>query len=255
MLLLFTLKLSFLTKCQIEAKGEHGVESNHHSSAICTVSSRQLVKMLVEPSEPSKSLILESLASYFELAPSVTVAVINLYFPPSPSGLPLHPYEGFGYLLPRTVPFELNPERALGVLFSSDALPDQDIGAAQKGTKMTIMMGGHWWNEWTSFPDEEEAVLMARRTLARHLNITDVPTHSRVTIQRDCIPQPEVGGWWQLKTLADELAKVYKGRLRVAGTSYSGPGVNDCVRSAWDVVHSLLHPDRANDYVAVRRKG
>lgn len=45
---------------------------------------------------------------------SVTVMVVNLYYRP-----PLSiPYKGFGYLIPQSVPFEQNPERALGVIFA-----------------------------------------------------------------------------------------------------------------------------------------
>ena len=62
--------------------------------------------------------------------------------------------QGFGYLIPQSVPFELNPERALGVIFDSDISPDlhSTVPAEKLGTRLTVMMGGHWWDEWSELP-------------------------------------------------------------------------------------------------------
>ena len=38
----------------------------------------------------------------------------------------------------------------------------------------------------------------------------------------------------------EELKRHYHGRLRVAGNSYTGVGLNDCVRAARDVVQDLV---------------
>ena len=102
--------------------------------------------------------------------PAVTVCVVNLYFrTPNllrkvhipgglPTGLPLG-LSGFGYLIPRTIPFTQNPERALGVIFDSDISPTlhTTVPADVLGTRLTVMLGGHWWDGWTSFPNESEA--------------------------------------------------------------------------------------------------
>lgn len=42
------------------------------------------------------------------------------------------------------------------------------------------------------------------------------------------------------------LARDFKGRLRVAGSSFTGVGVNDCIRAARDVVQGLKSPDEAS---------
>ncbi|KAL8642353.1 MAG: hypothetical protein Q9228_000938 [Teloschistes exilis] len=163
--------------------------------------------------------------------PSVTVMVVNLYFS-NPSVLPAR---GFGYLLPRSLPFEQNPERALGVVFDSDASIGQD---EIPGTKVTVMLGGHWWDGWTAYPDEEQGASMAKAILKRHLGIIEEPQAVRVGLQKNCIPQYTVGHHARMAK-ANNALKKFKGRLRVAGNSYNGVGLNDCVRSAEDVVMGL----------------
>lgn len=163
---------------------------------------------------------------------AVTVMVVNLYFS-SPSVLPVR---GFGYLLPRSLPFEQNPERALGVVFDSDASIGQD---EVPGTKVTVMLGGHWWDGWKAYPDEEMGASMAKDILKRHLGISEEPRAIRVGLQKDCIPQYMVGHDLRMARGHDALQK-FNGRLRVAGSSYTGVGLNDCVRSARNVVMGLV---------------
>lgn len=167
---------------------------------------------------------------------TVTVMVVNLFFR-NPNLLSVH---GFGYLMPRSIPFEQNPERALGVVFDSDATIGQD---AVPGTKLTVMLGGHWWDDWRSFPDEDEGAQMARNILARHLNITEEPASIHVSLQKDCIPQYTVGHARRMGDASRDLQRQFKGRLRVAGNSYTGVGLNDCVRAARDVVKRLVAAD------------
>lgn len=158
--------------------------------------------------------------------------VVNLFFT-NPSVLPVH---GFGYLLPRSLSLDQNPERALGIVFDSDASIGQDDAS---GTKVTVMLGGHWWDDFESYPDEDEGASMARAILKRHLGIEEEPRAVRVSLQRDCIPQYGVGHEQRLADASRELEK-WKGKLRVAGNSYTGVGLNDCVRAARDVVKGLV---------------
>lgn len=61
------------------------------------------------------------------------------------------------------------------------------------------------------------------------------------------------------------LARDFEGKLRVAGSSYTGVGVNDCIRAARDVVQGLKSPNegsgldmftpRGRQYVWIDRKG
>ncbi len=174
----------------------------------------------------------ESGLSTLSLTPSVTVMVVNLYY----SNPSLLPARGFGYLLPRSLAFDQNPERALGVVFDSDATIGQD---EIPGTKVTVMLGGHWWDEWIAYPDEEQGASMAKAILQRHLGISEEPQAVHVGLQTNCIPQYTVGHHSRMAQ-AHEALKRFNGRLRVAGNSYTGVGLNDCVRSAREVAMGLV---------------
>ncbi|KAK2821818.1 hypothetical protein FQN49_007643 [Arthroderma sp. PD_2] len=158
---------------------------------------------------------------------AVNVMVVNLFF----SDPNLVPVEGFGYLIPRTIPIEQNPERALGVLFMSDAAAGQDTA---EGTKLAVMIGGHWWDGWnrSDFPDEQKGIAMAKAVLARHLGISQEPVVAKARMLHNAIPQHTVGHNERMEELHESLSREYDSRLKVAGAWYTGVGVNDCITSA-----------------------
>ena len=80
---------------------------------------------------------------------------------------------------------------------------------------------------------------MARAVLFRHLDVEEEPLFAQATLQKDCIPQYTVGHEQRMIQLDQVLRKRWDGRLLVAGNSYAGVGVNDCVRGALDVVLGL----------------
>lgn len=272
-----------------------------------------------------------SVDTFKAVSKSVSVMVVNLWYKEEVLS-PQH--EGFGYLIPRSVPVEENPERALGVVFAhnmsgesrvlferkredtendmmlleewvkkyrvklkTDAaeieegsrdIPDElknkrvwdhyehlrkgmeaEVNASQhvldefkankdkipevtyiktgqdtvEGSKLAVMLGGHWWNGWqeSDYPTEEEGIAMAKSLLRRHLNIDVEPEVAKARLQKDCIPQYPVG-------YRDYMAKIHKevlmpgfeGRLKVAGPWYQGAvGVNDCVRRASQVATDI----------------
>ncbi|KAM5466658.1 oxygen-dependent protoporphyrinogen oxidase [Microsporum audouinii] len=155
---------------------------------------------------------------------AVSVMVVNLFY----SDPDLIPMQGFGYLIPRSVPIEQNPERALGVIFMSQAIVGQDTA---KGTKLAVMIGGHWWDGWSrsDLPDEQEGIAMAKSVLARHLGITQEPAIARARLQHNAIPQYTVGHHDRMEELHESLSREYDSRLKVVGAWYTGVGVNDCV--------------------------
>ncbi|KAL8799748.1 MAG: hypothetical protein Q9182_005654 [Xanthomendoza sp. 2 TL-2023] len=212
--------MTLMARCAGKSVGEP--EKTSFTHVISTISGRALHDIV----RPTSSL------SVLSQTPSVTVMVVNLYFS-NPSVLPAR---GFGYLLPRSLSFEQNPERALGVVFDSDATIGQD---EIPGTKVTVMLGGHWWDDWAAYPDEEQGASMAKAILKRHLAVAEEPKAVRVGLQRNCIPQYTVGHYSRMEQ-ADEVLKRFKGRLKVAGNSYNGVGLNDCVRSAREVVMDLV---------------
>lgn len=167
-----------------------------------------------------------------DLTPYVTVMTVNVFYP----NTSLLPVEGFGYLIPQSVPFEQNPERALGVIFDSSAIKGQDTA---DGTKLTVMMGGHWWDGWTDYPTEEEGIEMAKSVLQRHLGITEQPTAHTVNLSRNCIPQYTLGYAERMKDFAQGMSAEFKGRLRMVGSQFNGVGVNDVIAGAWRVARGM----------------
>lgn len=166
--------------------------------------------------------------------PSVTVGVVNLAFP-SDFSLPV---KGFGYLIPRTVTASNNPHQVLGVIFDSDMLGGQ--------TRVTVMMGGHYWNNST-IPSKDDLPRQALETLRLHgLVPSDVePVASRAQLQKDCIPQYAVGHVQRMAELHQELKQRYDGKLGVVGSSYSGVGINDCVLGSWRQASGLVERGQA----------
>jgi oxygen-dependent protoporphyrinogen oxidase len=209
-------------------------EPQKYDQIISTLPSKTLSYLTLTEANP------DSLSSIAQ-SPSVTVNVVNLYYS-TPNLLPI---QGFGYLIPQATPYEQNPELALGVVFDSDVVPfgqDKldvlDTSKAEtdaRGTKITIMLGGHWYNNLDSVPDEAQALENAKSVVARHLGITQEPTAHLVSQQRDCIPQYTVGHVSRLKTAHAELIRRFEGRLKVAGSSYGGVGLNDCVVAGMEI--------------------
>ncbi|CAP98618.1 Pc22g13300 [Penicillium rubens Wisconsin 54-1255] len=154
---------------------------------------------------------------------AVTVMVVNLYYP-NPNLLPVE--DGFGYLIPRSIPYKQNPECGLGVIFASSSI-SQD---SAPGTKLTVMLGGHYWDGFEEYPDHDTAVKMARDMLKRHMNITDTPTVARSRLQKDAIPQYTVGHLDRMYKLSHTVRKEYSKRLILAGNWYNGVSVGDCVK-------------------------
>ena len=138
--------------------------------------------------------------------------------------------------------------------------PNLQDDVAARGSKLTVMLGGHWWDGWPTYPDEQQGLALARSLLERHLGITEEPEAWQVNLQKDCIPQYEVGHEAKLRKAHNNLWQEYRGRLRVAGSWMSGVGVNDCLRSAWDVVRGLkegrsgtgLEHVGSNEYVRLK---
>lgn len=101
------------------------------------------------------------------------------------------------------------------------------------------MLGGHYWDDWTAYPDEAEGLEMARNIMQRHLGIADEPAANSVNVHKDCIPQYTIGYEERLKDFAVGVKEQFKGRLRVVGNQVNGVGVNDCITAAWNLARGL----------------
>ncbi|KAM7207641.1 hypothetical protein V8F20_001908 [Naviculisporaceae sp. PSN 640] len=193
---------------------------------------------------------------------AVSIQLVNLWYPTP--GLN-HPFRGFGYLIPQTVPWEQNPEGALGVLFDSDreAYFDQSLsGSGQHtgtsdtvpGTKFTVMLGGHLMGE-NELPTGQQAIDMAKSVLERHLGIPPEESAQAVGSTktcRNCIPQHFVGHRMRMAELDSELQQAFRGKLAVIGGSYQLPGVLPSLRAAWDIAKEVS-PDKTSPTVFADR--
>lgn len=175
--------------------------------------------------------------------PSVTVGVVNVALPESFK----LPVTGFGYLIPRTVSFKQNPHNALGVIFDSETFEGQQTGSTPKLTRLTVMMGGAYWSARSTFPSNDELCRAAVDTLRLHgiLPNSVEPVFTQAHLQRDCIPQYTVGHVNRMRQLHTALLENYDGRLAVVGSSYTGVGLNDCVKSSFDACSRLVASGRA----------
>ncbi|EAW06532.1 oxygen-dependent protoporphyrinogen oxidase [Aspergillus clavatus NRRL 1] len=206
--------------------GENKSES--YNRIIATNPAPDLAEKLAKPIRPGQQLPQNSIRHLKEHNYAVTVAVVNLFFE-TPDLLPV---QGFGYLIPRSIPYEQNPERALGVIFGSETSIGQDT---RDGTKVTVMMGGHWWDGWkeSDYPSTEASIAMARDVLARHLNITEEPILVGANLKKNAIPQYTVGHLSRMEELSEAVRHDFKNRLTLAGNWYNGIGVTDCIRQGY----------------------
>ena len=155
---------------------------------------------------------------------------VSLFF--SEENLTSH-HQAFGYLIPLTSP---NPEQVLGVFFDSDT-----YGLApteKRGTKLTVLMGGHLWAD-APVPSKEECVQRARSMLARHLNLTATPELTYVNFAKGCIPQHMPSHRSCLAETHTALLNSFNGRLAVAGGSYTPIGAMPAMRAGYDAARHV----------------
>jgi protoporphyrinogen/coproporphyrinogen III oxidase len=159
---------------------------------------------------------------------SVDIMTVNLWYP-EPNLVP----EGLGYLIPRSVSHDLNPERALGVFF------DSQVGLSgpgePDGTKLFVLMGGHYYDKpGQVIPTEQEAVAQAKALVQRHLGIdASSPCHAMASLAKDCIPQQNVGWMSRLRRLDEQLTREYRGTVAAVGGFISRPGVLGALAEGW----------------------
>ncbi|KAM3513935.1 hypothetical protein MY11210_002367 [Beauveria gryllotalpidicola] len=203
---------------------------------VCTSSSDSLVKMTGDA--------LSTLSGI----ESVSIMTVNLWYP-TPDMKP----PGFGYLIPRAVPPEQNPERALGVFFDSDVISERRPDEPP-GTKLFVLMGGHHYRGRAP-PSEAEAVGQAKALLERHLGIPrDTPCHAMARLARDCIPQHNVGHVALLKAADQQITSAFDGRLTVANGSYGRIGAMGALRNAHGAAYTVISDHRysgLDDFIRV----
>ncbi|KAJ5105335.1 Protoporphyrinogen oxidase [Penicillium alfredii] len=207
-----------------------------YDRVISAIPAPALAKLIAPTNHPTNVNPQKSMALLQQHNYATTVMVVNLYY----SDPNILPAEGFGYLIPRSIPFEQNPECGLGVIFASSSSTGQhpsmpSLSVSQDsapGTKLTVMLGGHYWDGFkeNDYPDHDTAVDMARAMLRRHIGITQAPKVVRTRLQHNAIPQYTVGHLDRMYELSDAVRSEFDHRLVLGGNWYNGVGVGECVR-------------------------
>ncbi|XP_022825249.1 protoporphyrinogen oxidase [Spodoptera litura] len=149
--------------------------------------------------------------------PFVTVGIVNLYFDKDEPLI----QPAFGFLVP---PIENSP--ILGVVFDSCCIPDQ------KGTVLTVMLGGKWYKEKFGENATEKMLLeVALKEIVKILDIKIDPTAYHVNILKQCIPQYVIGHYERVAKIREYIASNNL-PISLVGCSYDGVGINDVIYSA-----------------------
>ncbi|CAL8288913.1 unnamed protein product [Merluccius merluccius] len=199
-----------------------------------TISADHVISAL--PAEPLSSILpppMEPLIKQVQEISFVTVAVVNLEF----KGAVL-PVEGFGHLIPST-----EDKGVLGVVYDSVPFPQHNSPEGVT-TRLTVMMGGAWFQEVFGSPDkvsEEFLLAVATEAVRVQLGVRAAPSWSKVALQKNCIPQYYLGHWKRVECMRRYIAEKSL-PLSLAGACYDGVSVNDVIYSGRMAVENLLGP-------------
>lgn len=127
-------------------------------------------------------------------------------------------------------------ERRVLMTDSLERRPEQDLPSH---SNLTLMIGGHLWDNMSKLPTEAEIIEKTYSVFKKHLG-TDLKAEADVNIQvkihEKCIPQYTVGHRERMQPIKDEVARVYNNRLFLAGTSFGrGVGIGDCVVDSFNI--------------------
>lgn len=176
-----------------------------------------------------------------------SLAVVNVWVPDANAAK-----DWFGVLVPKTED-QWNDIGVLGVIFDSSVrnATKEDPAEHEKGSSMTVMMGGDLWDpSLTEFQAKQNALdgLKKLKLIGPSTKLED--TVMNVAMQRNAIPLYEVGHSQRQHFVHGELARVYNGRVALIGMAFGrGCGVSDCAVDALTIAlrfseqRRLLHPD------------
>ncbi|XP_027274816.1 protoporphyrinogen oxidase isoform X4 [Cricetulus griseus] len=199
--------------------GDSSLEADHIISAIPAA---VLSKLLPAEAAP--------LAHVLGTITAVSVAVVNLQY----QGACL-PVQGFGHLVPSS-----EDPTVLGVVYDSIAFPEQD--GNPPGLRVTVMLGGYWLQKLEANGCELSPELFkqqAQEAVATHLGLKKQPSHCLVHLHKNCIPQYTLGHWQKLES-AMQFLTTQRLPLTLAGASYEGVAVNDCIESGRQAAVAVL---------------
>lgn len=189
---------------------------------ICSLPAHELAPLLRDIS-PKASLLLSEIEF-------IDMAVVSLAYEEQ-AGQQIIPTElkGFGYLVP-----PLENRGILGVAFDSITFP---VHSKPNVVRMAVMIGGDPTNnpnaiDLSKITNPDDLIAIARRHLQEDIGIFSDPISVDVSIARKAIPQYTVGHLERVAQIEASL-KQDAPNIHLAGASYYGVSVNDCVASGF----------------------
>ena len=167
----------------------------------------------------------QALARSLSEIPYPTVSVVCLGYKKEKLGRSL---DGFGFL----VPFR-EGRRILGTLWDSSIFPNR----APEGYVLLRTMLGGARAPHLAMQDEKRLVNTVSAELGEIMGLKAQPDFARVYIHEKAIPQYTLGHQGRLETI-ERLLSRYKG-LYLAGNSYRGISVNDCIENSYRLAGQL----------------
>lgn len=168
-----------------------------------------------------------------------SLAVVNVWVPDETTTK-----DAFGVLVPKSED-KWNKEKVLGIIFDSSvrkSINPVDIGTTgnlssepkngEKGSSLTVMLGGDLWDNATDEQWRERALnalnkldILDEKYLQPNSGII-----TQVVQQRNAIPLYEVGHSIRQQRVHQQLSSHYNNRVALVGMAYGrGCGVSDCV--------------------------
>ncbi|KAF6293513.1 protoporphyrinogen oxidase [Rhinolophus ferrumequinum] len=120
-----------------------------------------------------------------------------------------------------------------GAVFELGPRGIRPAGALGARTLQLVMLGGSWFQTLEakgSAVSQEALRRQAQEAAATQLGLKEPPSHCLVHTHRNCIPQYTLGHWKKLDSAAQFLA-AQRLPLTLAGASYEGVAVTDCIES------------------------
>uniref|UniRef100_A0A8C5XSE8 Protoporphyrinogen oxidase n=1 Tax=Microcebus murinus TaxID=30608 RepID=A0A8C5XSE8_MICMU len=105
-----------------------------------------------------------------------------------------------------------------------------------------VMMGGSWLQTLEASGcvlSQELFQHQAQKAAATQLGLKEPPSYCLVHLHKNCIPQYTLGHWQKLESARQFLA-AQRLPLTLAGASYEGVAVNDCIESGRQAAVSVL---------------
>nr|XP_020029949.1 protoporphyrinogen oxidase isoform X3 [Castor canadensis] len=105
-----------------------------------------------------------------------------------------------------------------------------------------VMLGGSWLQTLEASGhvlSQELFQQQAQEAVATQLGLKESPSHCLVHLHKNCIPQYKLGHWQKLES-AMQFLTAQKLPLTLAGASYEGVAVNDCIESGRQAAVTVL---------------